>query len=96
MTSDGWLDLVERLVRERLEFVEFSSFDGKTATFALAHRGAVVFFSDDVAVVRPNLAGGGTIASRLQDKVQHMDGWSFALNEVDAVAAADAIARHLR
>jgi hypothetical protein len=96
MDSGGWLHLVERMVRAELEQVELSWVDDDTLTLALGTRGIVLHVASGTAFMAPSLAAGTTIASRLQNRVQHFDAAAFSLDETSSVAASAAIVAHLR
>lgn len=96
MDSDTWLRSVERTVRAELEHVELSWPDDDTLTLMLGTRGVVLHVTGGVALLAPSFAAGGTIASRLKDRVQHLDPLPYAVTEGTIVHASDAVVAHLR
>jgi hypothetical protein len=96
MDANGWLAAVERAVCSQLEGVDASRADEETLTLAVGTRGVVLHTSRGVALLAPSFAAGGTIASRLTSRVQHLDPTSYALGDGTVSAAAEAVIAHLR
>jgi hypothetical protein len=96
MDSATWLGLIEGAVHAALPHVDVSRSDDDLLTLSLGTRSAVVHVVDDVAILAPSFAAGGTIGSRLQDHVQHLEMTSYALTPDAASAAASIAVGHLR
>jgi hypothetical protein len=94
--ASEWLSLTERAVRARLPDVEISRPEAHMLTFALGTRGVVLQAQGDAVIVAPSFAVGGTIGSRLRDRVQHLDMMSYGVTAANVERAADAVAGHLR
>lgn len=95
MDAAEWLRLVEDAVHASLPNVEISRPDDDMLTLALGARGVVLQVSGNVALLAPSFAAGGTIGSRLQDRVQHLERTSYGLTREAASAAASAVLGHL-
>jgi hypothetical protein len=96
MDSATWLESVKRIVSAELEDVELSWADDATLTLMLGTRGVVVHLVAGAAFLAPSFAAGGTIASRLKDRVQHLDPLSYTVSERTIAPASDSILAHLR
>jgi hypothetical protein len=96
MTSTAWRQKVEMIVKAALPAVTVSAADEKTFSFALGLRMVVVSLMKDTALLAPSFAAGGTIASRLESRVQHLDVSPYSFDEDAAEAAAEAIVSHHR
>jgi hypothetical protein len=96
MKAREWLGLTEGAVHARLPEVEISRPDDDMLTLALGTRGVVLHDSGGVALLAPSFAAGGTIGSRLKDRVQHLEMTSYAMTEATVGPAADAVVGHLR
>jgi len=83
-------------VRATLPDVQISRPDEDLLTVNLGTRTIVVHVVDDVAILAPSFAAGGTIGSRPQDRVQHLEMTSYGLTPEAAGAAAAAALEHLR
>jgi hypothetical protein len=46
--------------------------------------------------IAPTFAAGGTIASRLESRVQHLDILTFVISEATIDVAVEAVLAHLR
>jgi hypothetical protein len=92
MNAPAWLTLIEKGVRAALPGVEISRPDDDLLTLSLGTRSAVLHVVGDVAILAPSFAAGGTIGSRLQDRVQHLEMTSYALTpEAGSVAVSLAV-----
>jgi hypothetical protein len=96
MKAVEWLGLTEDAVRARLPEVEISRPDDDMLTLALGTRGVVLHATGNVVILAPSFAAGGTIGSRLKDRVQHLEMTSYALTDKTVVPAADVVVGHLR
>jgi hypothetical protein len=96
MTGTDWLRLVEAAVQARIPDVEVTRADEATMSVSRGLRVVVAHVVGDVAIIAPSFAAGGSIASRLESRVQHLDVQSYGLSETAADAAADAVIAHLR
>lgn len=96
MDAAAWLSLIDDAVRAALPNVEISRPDYDLLTFSLGTRSVVLHVVDDIGILAPSFAAGGTIGSRLQDRVQHLEMQSYATNDASARPAADAVLGHLR
>jgi hypothetical protein len=75
--------------------VEATRTDDETMSLSRGLRVVVVHVVGDVAIVAPSFAAGGTIASRLASRVQHLEPTSFGLHPEGADAAAISVVAHL-
>jgi len=96
MSGTDWLDELARRVLSRLSSVEQFRADPKTLSLALATRGVTAHDAGDVIWIAPSFAAGGTIGSRLQDRVQHLDIQQYGINERTVDDAAHAVVAHLK
>ena len=70
--------------------------DDMTMSFTSDRRVAIVHVAGDVAIVVPSFSADGTVASRLENRVQHLKPTSFGPHPEGAAAAAEIVAAHLR
>ena len=96
MKAVEWLGLVEGLVRTHLRYVDASRPDDDMLTVALGDRGVVLHVTGNTITLAPSFAAGGTIGSRLKDRVQHLEMTSYEMTDRTVAAAADAVVGHLR
>jgi hypothetical protein len=96
MDANAWLEAVEHAVFEQMEDSEVSRADDDTLTLALGTRGVVLHTARGIVLLAPSFAAGGTIASRLESRVQHLEPMSFALSDGTVSTAASEIVAHLR
>ena len=96
MNGTEWLDELARRVVEQLDNVETYRVDPDTLTLALGSRGVTAHDAGDLVWLAPSFAAGGTIGSRLQDRVQHLDIQQYGINEATVDVAVDAVLSHLR
>jgi hypothetical protein len=96
MTSDVWLTKVGNSVELRLEGVEVSRADDDTLTLAIGTRGVVLHATRGVALFAPSFAAGGTIANRLENRIQYLEVESYAVNESTVPTVVDAAVAHLQ
>lgn len=96
MTGIEWLRRLERIVQVHVADVEITHTDDATISLALGLRIVVAHVIDDVAILAPSFSAGGTIGSRLESRVQHLDVTSFGMDERSADAAAAMVVAHHR
>ena len=97
-TMDGaaWLDDIARRVLERTSDVEISRPDAETLGLSLGLRTVVVHASGDTAFLAPAFTVGGTLGSRLQDRVQHLEIAQYSISEDTIDVATEIIVSHLK
>jgi hypothetical protein len=96
MQADEWLRLVEGVVRTQMPDVDVSRPDDDMLTLALGTRGVVLHATGNTIILAPSFAAGGTIGSRLKDRVQHLEMTSYAITHGTVASAADTVVGHLR
>jgi hypothetical protein len=96
MPPDTWLRAVEATVRESLPDVVSSWPDDDMLTLALGTRAVVLQVMGNTVIFAPSFAAGGTIGSRLADRVQHLEITSYANSATTVAGAGDAAVAHLR
>jgi hypothetical protein len=96
MQPNPWLRDVERVVCATLPNVEISRPDDGMLTLALGTRAVVLQVAGDTVIFAPSFAAGGTIGSRLADRVQHLEMTSYAHAPEAVTAAAGAVVAHLQ
>jgi len=96
MKASGWLDELARRVAEQLAEVEVFRAWPDTLTLALRTRGITAHDDGDMMWIASTFASGGSIASRLESRVQHLDILTFGINEATVEVAVDAVVGHLR
>jgi hypothetical protein len=96
MDGSEWLDEVRRRISERLPEAEASRPEPETLTLSAGLRVIVLHDAGDVVLFSPSFVAGGSIGSRLQDRVQHLDITSYGINEATVDVAVDAVLGHLR
>jgi hypothetical protein len=96
MDAGEWLGLIAGAVRAHLSEVEISRPDDDMLTLALGTRGVVLRAVGATVILAPSFAAGGTIGSRLADRVQHLEMTSYAMSKDTIVPVADAVVGHLR
>jgi hypothetical protein len=96
MKAIEWFDELAKKVLKELPGVEEFRPDPKTMSLALGSRVAIVFDTGANALVAQSFTAGGTLASRLQERVQHIDPLSYDIFEATVESAASAIIAHLR
>jgi hypothetical protein len=96
MHGTDWLDELGDRVAEHLAGVELSRPDPDTLSLARGARGVVVHTSGASAWLSRSVATGTTMASRLEDRVRHLDIQQYAVNEATVEVAAEAVLAHLR
>jgi hypothetical protein len=62
----------------------------------VGNRGVTALDAGDVVWLSPCFAAGGTLGSRLQDRVQHFEVQQYGLNEATIDVAVDAVVAHVR
>jgi hypothetical protein len=96
MHGTEWLDELGDRVAEYLAGVELSRPDPDTLSLARGAHGVVVHTSGGSAWLSPSVATGTTMASRLEDRVRHLDIQQYAVNQVTVEVAVEAVLAHLR
>jgi hypothetical protein len=96
VSETQWLDEVARAVLEWNADVEVSRPEPETLGVSIGLRTVVIHTSGSQAWLAPSFAAGGTIGSRLQDRVQHQDIQQYGVNEATIEVAVDAVIAHLR
>lgn len=96
MTGREWLDELARRVREQLPDVELTRVDAKTLTLSVGKRGVAAHDAGDAVWLSPSLEQGGPLASRLEDRVQHLEIEQYGITEPTIDVALDAVLSHLR
>lgn len=96
MKDAEWLGLVEGVVRAQLPLADVSRPDDDMLTIALGNRGVVLHATGNTVILAPSFAAGGTIGSRLKDRVQHLEMTSYAMTDKTVEPAANAVVGHLR
>jgi hypothetical protein len=96
VNAQEWLDELGRRVSEQIGDVETFRASSDTLTLALGNRGVTAHDAGDVVWLAPSFAAGGTLASRLQDKVQHLDIQQYGIREATIDVAVDAVLAHLK
>lgn len=96
MDTAEWLGLVEGAVRTRLPDVDISRPDDDMLTLALGVRGVVLHATGKTIILAPTFAAGGKIASRLTDRVQHLEMTPYAMTAGTVLPVVDAVVGHLR
>lgn len=89
MDAPAWLSLIRDAVCAALHDVEISRPEDDLLTLSLGTRSVVIHVVGDVAILAPSFAAGGTIGSRLENRVQHMEMTSYALTP-ESVVRGDA------
>jgi hypothetical protein len=96
MNGAAWLDELARRVVEQLADVEQFRSDPKTLSLARGTHGVTAHDDGDVMWLAPSFAAGGTIGSRLESRVQHLQIEQFGINEATIPIAVDSVVGHLR
>lgn len=96
MKGAEWLDELVKRVNEKLPGVELFRADAKTMSLALGNRVVTVLDTGTVALLAPSFTAGGSIASRLAERVQHMEPSSYDIGPATVEAAAAAVIAHLK
>jgi len=96
MDTSEWLGLVEDAVRASLPDAEVSRPDDDMLTLALGVRGVVLHATGKTIILAPNFAAGGKIASRLADRVQHLEMTPYAITDATVPQVVNAVVGHLR
>jgi hypothetical protein len=96
MEGAKWLDEVSVRVHERFAEAESSRPESDTLTLAHGLRCVVLYANGAEALLSPSISLGATIASRLQDRVQHLQIQQYGINDATVEVAADAVVEHLR
>ena len=96
MTGSDWLRRVETASKTALPQIDVTRTDDSTMSLALRLHVAVLHVTEEMGILAPSYSAGGSIASRLENSVQHLEPTSYRLDEVAADAAVTAILAHLR
>jgi hypothetical protein len=96
LNAQELLDELGRRISEQLAEVEIFRTSSDTLTLALGSRGVTAHDAGDVVWLAPSFAAGGTLASRLQDKVQYLDIEQHGIRGATIDAAVDAVVAHLK
>jgi hypothetical protein len=96
MDGKEWLDEVQRRILDRALGADVSRPDLATLTLAIGVRAIVLHDAGDVILFSPSFAAGGSIGSRLQDRIQYLDITRYGIDEVTVDVAVDAFLAHLR
>jgi hypothetical protein len=96
MQGEQWLDELSRRVEDRAPDIDSSRPDPETLTFFCGLRGVVMHDAGNAIWFSPSIAAGSTIASRLQDRVKHLDIEQFGINDATIDVALDAVLKHLK
>jgi hypothetical protein len=96
MRSSEWLREVQTRVRLALPDVETSQADDETIGITRGLRTIVLHAAGEQVLLAPSFAAGGTIGSRLQDRVQHLEIEQYRISEATIDVAVDAVCAHLR
>jgi hypothetical protein len=96
MKASEWLDELANRVAEQLAEVEVFRASSDTLTLALGPRGITAHDDGDMMWIAPTFAAGGSIASRLESRVQHLDILTFGISEATVDVAVDSVVGHLR
>jgi hypothetical protein len=91
-----WLDELGRRAADRLAGIEIFRASADTLSMALGTRAVTAHDDGDVIWLAPSFAAGGTLGSRLQDRVQHLEIQQYGINEATISVAVDAVLAHLR
>jgi hypothetical protein len=94
--ASKWLDELGRRASEQLAGVEIFRASEDTLTLAFGNRGVTAHDAGDVVWLAPSFAAGGTLGSRLHDRVQHLDITTYGVSEATVDVAVDAVVAHLR
>ena len=96
MTGPEWLDELKARVTVKLPEVEAFRTDPKTLSLAVGTRGVTAHVDGAVVWIAPTFAAGGTLASRLVDRVQHLDPTLYGPDEAGLANAVSAATAHLK
>jgi GGDEF domain-containing protein len=96
VTGLQWLREVAAIVEAAFTDLDVSWPDDDTVGLSRGLRTVVAHVGGEQVFVAPSFASGGTLASRLQDRVQHLHIQQFRLSDPTIEVAADAISAHLR
>ena len=96
MTVHDWLDHVGTRVGARVADVQISRPDDDSLGLSRGLRAVQLQGDGDRIFVGPSIASGGTLASRLQDRVQQLEFQQYGVEEATVEVAVDAIVTHLR
>lgn len=95
MDGPVWLSEVAQRASERNSDVEVSRPDEETLGLSRALRTVVIHVNGTQAWFAPSFVAGGTLRSRLQDRVQHLDIQYYAVSDATVYVVVEAVLTHL-
>lgn len=96
MTGIEWLNEIHARVVQRFADLQASRPEPETLGLSRGLRTVVIHVDGRQAWLAPSFAAGGTLGSRLQDRVQHLDIQQYAVAEATVDVARDAAVAHLK
>jgi hypothetical protein len=90
-----WLNDVAARVRDRLTAIEILQLEPETLTLAYGLRCVVLNANGEQALLSPSVSVGGAVASRPEDRVQHLEIQQYEINDARVDVAAEAAVAHL-
>ena len=95
MDGAAWLDDIVSRIAEKLRDIEISRADVETVALTMGVRGVVIHTMGMQALLAPSVASERSLASRLQDRVKHLDMQQFAVSASTIDVAVEAVLSHL-
>jgi len=96
VTGSDWLRRVETASKSALPEIDVTRTDDPTMSLAIRLRVVVLHVTKETGILAPSFSAGDSFASRLENRVQHLEPTSYRLDEGAADAAVIAILAHLR
>jgi hypothetical protein len=96
MSGAEWISQLAQRVVAEIPGIEQFRVAPDTLSLAFGDRGVTAHDDGDVVWLAPSFTAGGTLWSRLQSKVQHLDIQTFGVSASTLCAAVDAVLAHLK